>query len=263
MSGIIGLALRMSAVRALSGATLAGDRVFDSAIIPLDRLLSDTPAPFINVSAEDESSTPAGRDLNTGDREIDLLIEAGLSTATALEDGSGVAVSIPETDAGLELSLSILGRQINGVLFGRGGGAWGDVFRGLTTSIKAVTSRRGADGDKGARIAARQTVYRVAAIAEPAFAPALADTPLAAFLAALAADPVTKPLEPAIRAAIEGVPQDWPEVYTAAAVAAGLTEDEAARIGIATGSPLTTVSMSDGFVGDAQAVADQLPGGDG
>ncbi|MBK8085051.1 MAG: head decoration protein [Devosia sp.] len=49
---IIALAIRMSATRALEtdGATLAGARVFDSAITPLDEMVSAEPKPLIVVS---------------------------------------------------------------------------------------------------------------------------------------------------------------------------------------------------------------------
>ena len=55
---IIALAIRMAATRALEteGATLAGARVFDSAITPLDEMVSAEPKPLIVVSTEDDSA---------------------------------------------------------------------------------------------------------------------------------------------------------------------------------------------------------------
>ena len=267
MSGIIGLALRMSAVRALTGATLAGSRVFDSAILPLDRLISDTLEPFISLSTEDEESSPSGRDLHNGAREIELVIEIALARTVKLPNTEAVSVAVPDTDAGLELTLGILGRQVEACLFGRGGSAWGNVFRALTPSIKTASSRRGLMGDKGSRIAARQLIYRLSAIAEPAFGTAVApDTPVGMFLAAIAGDAEAAPVAGVIRQAIEGAPFGWPEVYTAGAALAGLTEAEAAGIGIAAlplgDAPtiLTEVTTSpDGDVINEAGAAAQLP----
>ena len=71
---IIALAIRMAATRALEteGATLAGARVFDSAITPLDEMVSAEPKPMIVVSTEDDSAEVGGADWNSGGR-TDLL----------------------------------------------------------------------------------------------------------------------------------------------------------------------------------------------
>jgi len=271
---IIGLALRLSAVRALGGATLAGARVYDSAILPIAELVSNEPKPYVSISTEDEEATPGGRDVNDGDREIDLTIEVAMASAVLLpakdDLGELVQVSIPETDAALELSLAILTRQIMACLFGRGGGAYGDAFRGLTGGIKRIASRRGAESKNGARYAARQITITVQAIAEPPFAGGSveAGTPLAAFLAALDADtaPAIAPIAAIIRQAIEGAPIGWPAAYTATAALAGYTEAEATAIGIGTLVPdeapaavSEAVADPDGWIANAATVAAQLP----
>ena len=269
---IIALAIRMSATRALEtdGATLAGARVFDSAITPLDEMVSAEPKPLIVVSTEDDSAEVGGADWNSGGRSIQLVIETAMSQSVELPDGEGQGVLVPNTDAGLELTLAVLSRQISACLFGRGGGAWGVVFRKFVTGTSEVVSRRGIQSKEGARIAARQTVYSISAMAEPPFdQPVAADTPLGAFLAAAAADPQTAPLAALIREVIEGRPVGWPETYRVAAMIAGLSDELGQAIGIsalgggADNTPIVeaTFAADDraAFTADAAEILAQLP----
>lgn len=269
---IIALAIRMSATRALEteGATLAGARVFDSAITPLDEMVSAEPKPMIVVSTEDDSGEVGSADWNNGGRTIQLVIEIAMSQSVELPNGEGQGVLVPNTDAGLEMTLAILSRQISACLFGRGGGVWGEVFRKFTSGTSEVTSRRGIQSKEGARIAARQTVYSIRAIAEPSFdQPVAADTPLGAFMAAAAADPETQPLADLIRSAVEGKPIGWPETYSAAAMAAGLSDEAGRAIGISAlgggpdGTPLVEATFQpEGgtpWTADADTIEEQLP----
>lgn len=261
--GLIAAAMRIAAVRALAteGATIVTpDRVFDSTILPIDQLATvDTPTPFISVATEDESDTPAGRDFQTGNRTVLLVIETGIAKVVPLEGEDGVGIVIQTTDANLELSLAILARQINACLWGRGGGVWGDAFRALASNVKDWDNRRGVPAQSGQRFAARQTLYLIQPVAEPPFdTPVEAGTPLAKFFEAADNDPAVLAQAAILRRAIEGKPVGWPEVYTPAAVAAGLTEIEAAAIGIVTlGDPPETVTIRDADSGDVVLVVNE------
>jgi len=267
---IIALALRMSAVKALQGATLAEGRVFDSAILPIDSLIDERgPKPVTAVSTEDDVSKPAGRDLNNGDRLIDLVIETAVANALPMPGEEGQVLVVAESDATIELSLAILLRQIDATLWGRGGGVWGDVFRAFAKSIEEVTSRRGMPVENGQRFAARQVAYRVRAYAEPAFGVEPPEgSPMAKFLSALADDATLAPIASIIRNAVVGNPVNWPEHYTAAAVAGGLTEGEAGKIGIAPvggypAEPMSSVTVNpEGWSLNEDEVEVQLPGDD-
>lgn len=263
---LVGLAMRLSAVKALANATIAGGRIFDSAVLPIDKLAPKSgPAPFVAISTEDEGSNPSGRDLNNGDRRIDLVIECAIGQIVPLpgEDGEGLAVS--ETDANLELSLAVLSRQIDACLFGQGGGVWGEVFRAFVKTIEETISRRGLPAENGERFAARQVAYRVKAFAEPAFGALPADgTPFAKFLAALDDAPGMENIAEIIRQSIAGHPIGWPDVYTRGAVDGGLTEDEARKIGIASAGndPVEALTLApDGPTYDQAGIDAQLPDG--
>ncbi len=263
---IVALALRLSAVRALQAATLvASSRIYDSAVLPIDQMASNTPEPFISISTEDESSRPAGRDLNSGDRMIDLVVEIAIAKTVTLPGEEGAAIAVVDTDANLELTLAVLARQIAACLFGRGGGLWGDAFRAFAASIEEANSRRGVPVENGQRFAARQLVYRVKALAEPPFGPVESNTPFAKFFAAAEGDAPLAPTASIIRRAIEGDPVGWPELYTQTAVDAGYTEEEAVKIGIAPEGGLPSVPVASietypiGVVLDADLAATALP----
>lgn len=249
---MVALAMRLSAVLALNGSTVAGKRVFDSAVLPIDKLTSEMPEPFISVSTEEESGKPAGRDINNGDRLIDLVIETAVGKTIQFEGDDGQGLMVADTDGNLELSLAVLSRQIDACLWGKGGGAWGEVFRAFSKTIAETTSRRGLPTDDGERFAARQVVYRVQAFAEPAFGAVEPGTPFGKFLAALDEQPGYENIAAIVRQAIEGKPIGWPDLYTPSAVAAGMTEAEAQRMGIA---PLG------GYPSDPMKAAEVYPAG--
>jgi|GEM_PF-1460671 len=253
---LIALAIRIAATRAVEAASILPEgRVFDSQFLPVDQIAEGALEPFMIISTETITASPSGRDINNGDRELELIMELGLTKAikVSVPDGEDqIELAMVETDAGLEASLAILERQVLSCLFGRGGGAWGDVFRSLTSQIKETISRRGVSHKDGARFCARQAVLKVLPIAEPAFAATVdPQSPMAAFLAQAEADPETENLSRAIRASIEGKPQDWPAIYTAAAVLGGYTEDEASALGFALiepdddPEPLTEIIIED------------------
>jgi len=262
---LVALAIRMAARKALNNATFAGARIFDSAVMPIDQIAGKEPTPFVSISTEDETSKPSGRDLNNGDRLIDLVIEIAIGEVVELpgEDGEGIAIR--DTDATLELALAILTRQINATLFGLGGGAWGEVFRAFVKTIEEFNGRRGVPTKDGQRFAARQLAYRVRAFAEPEFGPVIAGTPFDRFLAVAEDDETLAPVVEVIRNAIEGRPIDWPELYTAAAVAGGYTEEEGQSIGIAplgghASAPVEEMTVEpSGVVMDQTMIDEALP----
>lgn len=264
---MVGLALRLSAVMALKNATLAGKRVFDSAILPVDKLTTKAgPEPFVAISTEDETSKPNGRDLHNGDRTIDLVVEIAIGKTVTLPGDGGVGVEIADTDANLEMSLAIVMRQVEACLFGAGGGRWGKVFRAIAKTVEETVTRRGLPEKEGERFAARQTGYRIKAFAEPAFGKEPpAGSPFEQFLAALDTEPGYEAFASIVRQAIEGAPIGWPQVYSIGAVMAGYTEEEGRSIGIAPlgaadGSVMDELTiLPEGVTLDAASIAAGLP----
>ena len=106
------LAVRLAAYKTLQGRTLAGGRVFDSRVDPLDFNSDNDRAPLIVVSVDEDRGTVTGRDLAAADRDIELVIEIAIAARMRRTIGAGnteETIEVPETDAGLEASVGIVG----------------------------------------------------------------------------------------------------------------------------------------------------------
>lgn len=206
---IIPLALRIAASRALIGRTLAGDLVKDSAIDALEDLAKATPVPFIVVSTDDQVYDLTNLDITGGTRRQDIVFDIAVASGVPI-DGGGVSVVIPHTDAGIELSVNFITRQIMRALFEpASGGEWGTVFRAIVLRTTRMVIRRGAGSKDGTRFAAAQVVLSVETIAEPEFGRPPRNV-WAQFITALRNDEGVENLAPAIEAQIigEDIP-DW------------------------------------------------------
>jgi hypothetical protein len=234
---IYSLAIRLAASRALHGNTSAGTRVYDSAISAIDELIADDPVPVIIISTEEESATITGRDILAGSRKNQFVVEVALASALErtiqTEDGgttTETVVVIPHTDAGLEISIAIISRQIMRALFGRET-VWSRVFCDLIGEVDKFAAKRGAGAVKdGTKFAARQMTFDFSPYAEPAFGKEpMSGTPLAAFFAALEGDPSVARFGPPLMQAIVGdaVP-DWRVFYAQM----GMSDEEAEKVGL-------------------------------
>jgi hypothetical protein len=256
------LALRVCAFLALYRQTMAGTRVYESAIAPVDDLAGDDPQAFLTLYVDEAmGQKPAG--LMTAAEKVTLVIEAAIGqamTVTGQEGETFREIVIPATDPALEWSLDILGHQIARALDTADG--WGDLFRRFRNGplVSAAAIRGVLDGQ---RIALRQIVLDIAPPAEPdesVLDPDLAVTPWSDFLVALRAipdDPVlgTDPemavypqladaIEAAIRAPLGG---SWRSV----AARLGIAAETAVGLGI-TPHPLV---MPDAEAADFTAVS--------
>jgi hypothetical protein len=206
------LAMRITAARALKGATLAGGRVFDSVIAPIDQTIAEERQPILIVTTDDHEVEVTGRDLVHGNVSCDLVIEAAIAARVELSvgDESQPSLVIPHTDEGMELALDLLEHQVVGALL-RESSDWSRVFMGLVPRISRRISRRGASVEKGVRFAARQVLLTCDLIEAPASGAAiLPASPWADLLAVLSEDPDLSFLATLLREEIEGTPlMDW------------------------------------------------------
>lgn len=235
--GLIRFAVRQCAARAVRGVTLAEDRVFLSAIDPLDTKVRATLAPMLIVNTDDHKQDGHGRDMTGGTHQLSLVIEAAIASRVTAEgkdeDGGTVQVTIIEADAGLDLTLDLIEHQILRALTGPG--PWADLFRRFVTTISSRLSRRGADVS-GTRWAARQITFTCDTLAEPVGFSEAELSPgsvWADFLAAMEGDENLAPIAPLIRGALEGDARDWMR----GAAMLGISEDIAVEAGFA---PLVT-----------------------
>lgn len=239
MSSLVGMALRMSARRLLDGSTFAGGRVHDSAIAPVDHMVAQgEDQAFIVISTEDEEASGiAGRDVTGGNRKIDLVIEIAIAHAVSAQpeaegdDPPGPEIVVPATDAGFEVSLSLIGRQAMRALFEQKDSPWADLFKRFCLGVDKISNRRGVGNKDGARFAARQIILTIDCLQEPHFGhePAEGD-PWGDLLAQMSADPELSTLEPLIRQSVTGKPEI--AAWDRGRSDQGLTDGGADRIGI-------------------------------
>jgi hypothetical protein len=218
-------AVRVAAVKAITGRTLAGPRVADSAIEPIDVAVGEVRLPIITVTTDDDVVDPQGRDVWSGRRDLDLVIE--MAVATEVKDGG---FTIPQTDAGFEWTLDIMEHQIERALFDEGT-PWAAVFMRLVPRVHKRVSRRGASVERGVRFAARQLVLTVDTVSTPATGEEIdPDTAYGRLLALMAEDPELAEFGELLRGLIE---QPHRPGWKRAAEAVGLTRENAEAIGIA------------------------------
>lgn len=239
MSSLVGMALRLSARRLLDGATFAGGRVHDSAIAPIDHMVeAGNDEPFIVISTEDEEATGiSARDVTGGDRKIDLVIEVAIAHSVSAQpeaegdDAPGPEIVVPATDAGFEVSLSLIGRQAMRALFEQKDSPWDLLFKRFCLGVEKISNRRGVGNKDGARFAARQIILTINCLQEPHFGHEPAEgEPWGDLLARIEADTELAPLAPLIRQSVTGKPEI--AAWDRGRSDQGLTDEAAERIGI-------------------------------
>ncbi|XWN29957.1 MAG: hypothetical protein ROR55_21045 [Devosia sp.] len=196
------LATRLATVHALRGATLVGDAVHDSAIGSIDVLAKQQRRPFIVVYTDDGESEPRHGDPASGRASFTLIIEFAIGSLEQPDPENPGQMAVPLTDAGLELQLDIIERQIR-LALKNPNQAWAKLWRKLVTSVSVIRAIRGASEDKSLRFAARQLQMDVGSLGDPRPDEAAQEV-WAMFLAAVEGDPHTAPLSQKLRAIIEG-----------------------------------------------------------
>jgi hypothetical protein len=221
------LAMRIAAARAVKGVTLAGDRVFDSAIDPIDATIAENRQPILVVMTDEHEVMPDGRELFHGRASCDLIIEAAIAARVEVE--GEVSITIPHTDEGMELVLDMIEHQVIAALI-RERTAWSRVWMKLVPVVKRRLSRRGASTENGIRFAARQIVLTCELVEAPTDGAAIPlGSAWADVLAVMDADPVLAPVADLLRSMIEGQPvADWKR----AANMLGIHMDTANKIGL-------------------------------
>lgn len=250
------LAIRLATIRALKGRTFAGEKVFDSKIDPINLIASTGGYEFaVVVTTDDDDISIEGRDLFAGDHKMELVIEVAATAPLTVETGEGEqaeAITIPPTDAGLEITLNLIGWQIGRAL-AAGGGEWGDLWRRLVMRVDNIASRRGASEENGVRYAARQYIYRIDHIAEPE--PGIAPTEgslWAQAIAMLKADPDYAPIGKVIESTIvSDTPEPWERVRAALGLADDASEWISEKPFVDDAEPLSAIELEDGFVIDS------------
>lgn len=177
-------AIRLAAVQALKGRTLAGDAVRNSRIGAIDvaadgSLQVNEDRVFLDVFTDDSETTDAyRRDLHeNGD--LALNFESGITSTMVETDDAGqsvvTGVGIPATDDAFEATLDILDTQIRAALTNPAN-EWAEIWLRLTNGFSKIERKRAASADDGLRRAARQLRITLKARPDPVLNEPLAET---------------------------------------------------------------------------------------
>ena len=161
--------LRLSAVAALRGVTLAETRVFDSRIGAIDGLKPDERKPVIAVYTEDESGEPLSSH-NGGPPfrpHVELVFEISMVEAQFDEATEITDIACPTTDAELEAALDTLEQQIRVVLFEDMLAPLSVLFRRAFLRAHHYQSLRFREEAKGNRLAYRYIIIKLEVADEP------------------------------------------------------------------------------------------------
>ena len=227
------LAMRLAAARAVRDRTLAGARVFDSAVDPIDQTIAETRQPLIVVTTDEHALDITGRDLGSGDHACDLVFEVAIASRVEVPapDGQGgqITIAIPHTDEGMELTLDIMEHQIIAALT-QDDGAWSAAWMKLVPRVTRRLSRRGASAENGVRFAARQIVLTCDLVDTPSAGAAIPPgSAWAEVLRLMGADTALTGIADLLRSEIEGAALvDWRR----AAAELGIPLEVADQIGI-------------------------------
>ncbi|MES0023161.1 MULTISPECIES: hypothetical protein [unclassified Mesorhizobium] len=167
---LVNAMLRMTAVQALRGNTIAGGGVTDSSIEALSSVMGDQQAPVILVRIDqaEYSGQNEGFFATSGIVKLSLdLIVASAVTYQTTEGQMVTEIVIQPTDAGLEFSLDMLDRQWRRVLSDPTN-AFAECFRSLVSTIGPVKETRGVDPEGGRKHAIRMVEVDIEPICDPA-----------------------------------------------------------------------------------------------
>jgi hypothetical protein len=165
------MALRISTVIALRDATMAQERVRDSALSQLDAEAVDDLAPVITVSTE-ATERKRGAQMQQTSLVLELALTAKLRTdAETDQETDQIVIGFAETDGELDLMLDLFERETLDAL-ARPDSAAADLFRALCGG-EAVNSP-GSDyssircvGAAGQRLAVRQILLTADTLLDP------------------------------------------------------------------------------------------------
>jgi hypothetical protein len=166
--------MRMTAVHALRGRTIAGPFVTASTIEALASVMETAKHPAILLRIDESSESGENEGFFATSSRItfgaDLVVASRIVYEVEQEEGPARTVEeivIEPTDDGLEFTLDLLDRQWRRALSDPDN-AFGEAFRGLAATIGPVKSQRGVDPETGRKHAIRMIEIEIEPICDVA-----------------------------------------------------------------------------------------------
>lgn len=161
------LITRLAVVSALNNfmrapyPTLAGDKIFDSKIVPIEDMKEDVAFPMCVVYSDYDANHWV-KTQRKKPRLMTLTLELLVIQLKKADPSSGFDYELgyPETDSEIEMSLDLFETQIGRAMSANNSAA--SCFNHLCPAIDNCVSRRGASVEGGQRLAARQITLECA-----------------------------------------------------------------------------------------------------
>lgn len=157
------LALRLAVLSALNNngqapwPTIAGEKVYDSAINDLEDIAREGVTPVVIVYTDNDAGSTPSQSFRVSDRTTTMTIDIALAVRGHQDAGDEPTLGVPATDDELEMTLDILEAQVMDCLASESEAA--DIARTIMTGHgTAITSQRGATREGGHRLAGRSIV---------------------------------------------------------------------------------------------------------
>jgi hypothetical protein len=175
---LVRIAVRIAAVEALKGKTLAGENILDSEIGALEadadgalRTVEDRP--FVTVYTDAAITKDADTSLRSMvlNGATQILFEAGITAAMTetdpdTDESKLIGIGIPATDRAFEFHLDMVARQIGDALTDPEN-EWAQIFSAFIQRYVLIERARTSGDDNGVRLAAQQIKLTVDLIADP------------------------------------------------------------------------------------------------
>jgi hypothetical protein len=143
--------------------TMAGDRVYDSRLDPIEFTADVKELPAVIVYTDDDDSEIINRGTGDGPRRrtVDLRVEILLGTfSIELVDGANaLSYSLPTTDAELEAKLDMFEQQVKWALGALPGRAYSAAFANYVVRVEKISSMVRRDDNGNNKLAARHLIY--------------------------------------------------------------------------------------------------------
>ena len=166
-------ALRISAMQALLGNTIVGERVYDSELGPIETWVYDEAKPVVIVYTDDATfeTGNGGPHSLLGGGDIDLVLEIAMTQKMKVRvEGTGEEQwvwDMPETDAAMEMALELIARQVIVTLMSAGND-WSEMWKRIALNVGQWEIRRGNSMRDGVRFAGLQLKFPVTVPRDPA-----------------------------------------------------------------------------------------------
>jgi hypothetical protein len=161
--------MRICAVGALRDRTWAGKHVYDSSLTPFAQaVVGQAAQPYIVCYTDSDDVAPVlgkAEFYDSRNRVLQLTVEIGIASSVQEPAGSStpptgpLVIKFAATDSGMEFACDVMESQVIAALWGDPYSQWGDIFKRIAGKVIRMQRRRGGQGERGVKFAARRISF--------------------------------------------------------------------------------------------------------